>query len=190
MNANDFPSMIAQRVTLRQFVPEDARKIYLLSQESGLRTWLPDQVYDSEEQALKVLLYLIETLRDPGNPALGPYVLGVHFNESNELIGHVGLSPLHGQVEIGYAIEDKHQGKGLATQVVRAMSDSALTRFELPRVLGIVASDNAASCRVLVRAGFVLVEESMGSLHGLERRIRRYEKTRPSAIAWLPGDGG
>ena len=178
MKTKDSPPIIAPRVTLRYFVPEDARKVFVMSQESGLRTWLPDQVYASEEQAFEVLQYLIEKCHDPGAPTLAPYVLGVCLNGSDELIGHVGLSPLNGQVEIGYAIEDRHQGGGLASQAVRAMSDFALARFDLPRVLGIVATDNAASCRVLEHAGFVLAEESLGKLHGHSGLVRTYEKAR------------
>jgi ribosomal-protein-alanine N-acetyltransferase len=163
-------------VTLRHLVPEDAPKLYAMSLESGLRTWLPDQVYTSELNALEVTHFLIEKCRDPGVPSIAPYVLGVCLKDTSELIGHVGLSPFDGQVEIGYAIEDKHQGKGFASDAVRAMSDWALLHFELPRILGIVATDNASSCRVLERAGFILATESMKTLNGRPGLVRRYER--------------
>ena len=176
MNSSDSPPIIAQTVTLRLFVPEDASKALVMSQESGSRMWLPDQVYENEAGALEAMLYLIEKCHDPGMPSVGPYVLGVCLNDTRELIGHVGLSPFKGEVEIGYAIEDVHQGKGLAAQAVRAMSDWGLARFALPRILGIVSAENVASCRVLQRAGFDLVEEWMGKLHGRSGLIRQYEK--------------
>jgi len=176
MNTTDSPPIVARSVMLRCFVPEDAPKVFEMSQEDGLRRWIPDQVYEDEAATMEVLDYLIGKYRDPGTPSLAPYVLGVCLNDSGELIGHVGLSPLDGQVEIGYAIEDKHQGQGLASQAVRAMSEWALAHFELPRILGIVAIDNIASSRVLERAGFELAEESMGSLHGRSGLVRRYEK--------------
>jgi ribosomal-protein-alanine N-acetyltransferase len=178
MNAKDSVPIRSRTVTLRYFVPEDALKVFVMSQEPGMRTWLPDQVYESEVRALEVLRYLIEKYRDPGTPSLAPYVLGVCLSDSGELIGHVGLSPLNGQTEVGYAIEDRHQGKGFASQAVRAMSEWALTRCALPRVLGIVATDNAASCKVLQYAGFELIEESMGTLHGRSGLVRTYEKAR------------
>jgi ribosomal-protein-alanine N-acetyltransferase len=178
MNARDSLPIMSRTVALRYFVPEDAPKVFVMSQEPGMRTWLPDQVYKSELRALEVLRYLIEKYRDPGTPSLAPYVLGVCLNDSGELIGHVGVSPLNGQIEIGYAIEDRHQGKGCASQAARAMSEWALTRFALPRVLGIVATDNAASCKVLQYAGFELIEESMGKLHGRSGLVRIYEKAR------------
>jgi ribosomal-protein-alanine N-acetyltransferase len=180
MNASYSPPIIVGAVALRHFVPEDAHKAFVMSQESGLRTWLPDQVYESELAALEVVQFLIGKCRDPGMPSLAPYVLGVSLKNSSELIGHVGLSPFDGQVEIGYAIEDRQQGNGFASDAVRAMSEWALERFALPRVLGIVATDNVASCRVLERADFVLAAESMKTLNGRSGLVRRYEKTRPA----------
>ncbi len=68
--------------------------------------------------------------------------------------------------------------EGLASQAVRAMSEWALTRFGLPRILGVVATDNAASCKVLENAGFELIGESMGKLHGRCGLVRTYEIVR------------
>ncbi|MBN1425996.1 GNAT family N-acetyltransferase [Candidatus Fermentibacteria bacterium] len=166
--------ILTRRLTLRPFVLDDAAKVFAMSQEGGMRTWIPDQVYADEREAREVLCYLISQYADPGTPAAGPYVLGVCLRGNGELVGHVGLSPLRGTVEIGYAIEEKHQGKGLASEAVAAMSEWGLRRFKLPHILGIVAADNVASCRVLERAGYALVEEAEGRLHGHQGLIRTY----------------
>ena len=176
MKTNSSPPVTSRSVTLRCFVDEDAPKVFAMSQQAGLRAWLPDQVYDSEAGAREVLRYLIEKYRDPATPSLAPYVLGVCLNGSQELIGHAGLSPLGGQVEVGYAIEQKHQGRGFASEAVKAMSEWAGTFFGLSRILGVVASDNVASCRVLQHAGFELTGESMGELHGRPGLVRTYER--------------
>lgn len=170
------PPILSRTVALRFFVPEDAPKAFAMSRESGVRAWLPDQVYESEAHALGALRHLIEKCHDPGNPSLGPYVLGVCVHGSRELIGHVGLSPLGDRVEIGYAIEEGRQRQGFASEAVRAMAEWALPRFSLPRIIGIAAADNAASCKVLENAGFQLAEESIRSLHGRTRLVRTYEK--------------
>ena len=168
----------SQSLVLRGFVLEDAPKVYALSQEPGMRTWIPDQVYENYAVALGVIRDLIGMYLDPGTPARAPYVLGVCLRDSLELIGHVGLSPLNGQIEIGFSIEERYQGRGYASEAVRAMLSWAFPRFSMSRVLGIVASDNAASCRVLQRAGFELANESSGSLHGRSGLIRTYHRLR------------
>jgi RimJ/RimL family protein N-acetyltransferase len=176
MEVKPDPPISSQALVLRRFTSEDAAKVYALSQESGLRTWLPDQVYENEAVALDVLQDLISRYTNPGTPVRAPYVLGVCLRGSLELIGHVGLSPLDGEVEVGFAIADRHQGRGYACEAVRAMLAWAIPRFNLPRVLGIVASDNAASCSVLERAGFELASQSVGRLHGRQGLIRVYHR--------------
>lgn len=186
------PSDASQSVVLRSFVDGDAPKLHVMSREPALQTWLPDQVYESKADALEVLRHLGEKCRDPGSPARAPYVLAVCLKASMELIGHVGLSPIEGQVEVGYAIEEKHHGKGFASEAVGAMVKWGLERFELPRILGIVAADNAASCRVLERADFELASESTGSLHNRAGLIRTYQRMRIAgkSIARHPGAAG
>jgi ribosomal-protein-alanine N-acetyltransferase len=182
MIGNASPPIMSKSVVLRCFVLEDAPKIFAMSQEPGMRTWIPDQVYDSEAHALEVLRYLMETCRDPGVPSLAPYVLGVCIRGTGELIGHVGLSPLDGQIEIGYAIEQGRQGRGFASEAVRAMAEWALSRLAPPRILGVVAADNGASCKVLQNAGFQLAAESIRTLHGRSGLVRTYQLEPSSPI--------
>lgn len=172
------PPITTTSLSLRTFVPEDAPKVFAMSQEIGMRTWLADQVYEDAEAALEVLRHLIAKCRDPGTPALGAYVLGICLTRSSELIGHVGLSPLGDQVEVGFAIEQRFQGRGFATEAVRALAEWGLHRFGLAQVFGIAASENTASCRVLERAGFAFMDESLRSLHGRTRRVRTYRMNR------------
>jgi [ribosomal protein S5]-alanine N-acetyltransferase len=149
------------RLRLRAFTLADVPKLFVMSVEDGMRRWIPDQVYRNEEHAEAVVRALIAFTDLVPDPRVRPYVLGVAHTETGSLIGHVGLSPARGSVEIGYAIEQCHHGKGLATEAVTAMSDWALTALRLPEVLGIVAVDNAPSRSVLEKAGFVRSEESV-----------------------------
>ncbi len=168
-----------ESLTLRAFTLADAPKVLAMSRERGMREWIPDQVYADEAEAAGVLRYLIGEYSKSDAPARAPFVLGVCVGDSDELVGHVGLSPYEGVVEIGYAIEDAHQGRGLATGAARALSDWGIRVFDLPFVDGVVASDNVASCRVLERAGFDLVGEDRRSMHGLVRPVKTYRKWAP-----------
>jgi [ribosomal protein S5]-alanine N-acetyltransferase len=140
------------RLLLRPFTLADVPKLFLLSQEDALRRWIPDQVYRDEHEAEEVLRALIaHTDRGP-DPASRPYVLAIEHD--GELIGHVGLSPARSSVELGYAIEQRLHGRGLATEAVTTASSWALSELRLPEVLGIVDATNASSCRVLEKSGF------------------------------------
>lgn len=164
-------------LTLRPFTPADTSQVFAMSQQAGLRAWIPDQVYADEDEAARVLRHLIDQYGNPEAPVKAPLVLGVCLRSTGALIGHVGLSPAGEAVEIGYAIDDAHQGRGLATEAVRAMADWGIRTFALPGIDAFVASDNAGSCKVLEKAGFALRGEAMQSMHGVVRLVRTYRIT-------------
>lgn len=154
-------------VSLRPLSPADVPKIFAMSQEAGLRRWLPDQVYRDEAHAAEVVARLAALTAQPPDPGARAYVLGIELVETRALVGHVGLSPCRGSIEIGYAVDERMQGRGIATAAVRAMADWALDELGIPEVLGVVADGNVGSCRVLEKAGFVNVSA------GLYRRTAR-----------------
>jgi len=144
------------RLLLRPFSLADVPKVFVMGGEEGMRRWIPDQVYRDQEHAEHVVRALMVHTESPPDPRVRPFVLGIEHKETASLIGHVGLSPARGSVEIGYAIEQRLYGNGFATEAVTAMVRWGLIELRLPEVLGIVAVDNLPSRRVLEKAGFVL----------------------------------
>jgi ribosomal-protein-alanine N-acetyltransferase len=158
------------RLRLREFALTDVPKLFVLSHEAGMRRWIPDQVYRDEAHAAEVARALMAYTAMPPDPRAQPYVMAVEQRDSGELIGHVGLSAARGSVEIGYAIEERLHGQGLATEAVTAVARWALGELGLPEVLGIVAAENLSSCRVLEKAGFRrIAEEIRGGAEGSSR---------------------
>lgn len=169
--------IVTRRILLRPFVPADAPKLLVMSNEAGLRRWIPDQVYRDREHAEQVARALASFTDQPPDPRARPYVLGIEDLATAALIGHVGLSPARGSVEVGYAIEQRLHGHGLATEAVIAMTDWASTELGLPEVLGIVAADNLPSCRVLEKAGFVRTAEEVKVAAGQPCTTAVYRRT-------------
>jgi ribosomal-protein-alanine N-acetyltransferase len=145
-----------QRLLLRKFTNEDVYKVYLMSLEEGMKEFLPDQVYENEEEAKQVVEYLMAQYVEDPTPNKTPYVLGIVLKDTNELIGHI--------IEIGYAIEDKYQGKGFATEAVKAMSEWSLKELQLSSVWGIIDKNNTGSIKVLEKAGYIFQEEIKNKL--------------------------
>jgi [ribosomal protein S5]-alanine N-acetyltransferase len=114
----------------------------------------------------------VELTEGDPDPRERPYVLGIEHRPTGSLIGHVGLSPARGSVEIGYAIEELLHGQGLATEAVAGMTTWSLEELGLPEVLGVVAAANVASCRVLEKADFTRMHEEVAG-EGTTRIYRR-----------------
>lgn len=56
--------------------------------------------------------------------------------------------------EVGYWISQAYWGRGIATAAVQAVTAFAMAEHGLTRVFALPFAENAASCRVLEKAGF------------------------------------
>jgi ribosomal-protein-alanine N-acetyltransferase len=78
----------------------------------------------------------------------------------NEAAGGIGfmLQPDVERVsaEIGYWLGEIHWGRGICTDALRAVTQYAIEQHGLTRVFALPFAHNAASCRVLEKAGFVV----------------------------------
>jgi RimJ/RimL family protein N-acetyltransferase len=164
---------------VRRFVPADAPAVFALSREAAARRWLPSQVCRDEAHAVSLLDFLIGCYESAPDPRHGPWVFALEHRADRELVGHVGLSPFEGDVEIGFGVGERWQGRGLATEAVAAVSRWALTAFALPRILGITAAANIASQRTLARAGFTAAGERRIVFQGEEQDVRVFELPAP-----------
>lgn len=163
-------------LVLRHFELEDTAAVYALSNESSSRQWLPSQVYADEAAARGALAFLIDQYETPADPRRGPYVLAIDHRTDGTLIGHVGLSPFEDDVEIGFAVAEAYQRRGLAVEAVIASCRWAFGRFALPRILAITANENQSSQKVLARAGFEHQADRVMSFQGSKQAVRVYHR--------------
>lgn len=168
------PIVQTPSLVLRHLGISDTKAIFKFSQETGIKTWIPDQVYEDEQEAHEVLHFLIAQYQEPSTPAKSPYVLAVCLRSTGALIGHVGFSPYDREAEIGYAIADAYQGLGYAKQAVTAASAWALSAFNLGSVIGMVAEENIASRRVLEASGYKEISSELRGHHGAKRVVTMY----------------
>lgn len=161
-------------LVLRPFVLEDAGTALALSNEETYRTWLPSQVYEDHGDVVAALESLIRQFSTPANPRKGPYVLAIESRAARALIGHVGFSPLGDDVEIGFAIGQRHQRRGLATEAIVAASRWTLRSFDLERIIGITSSRNIASRRTLLSAGFAYEGDEVMDFQGAQQPVSIY----------------
>lgn len=167
-------------LTLRHFVSADAPLLLRLNGEESTRHWLPSHVYPDLSHARTAVDYLIGCYSSPGDARHGPYVLGVELHRTGELLGHVGFSPLDGEVEVSYAIAESARGHGYAAEALVEACGWAANAFALSSLTAITASANLASRRALDRAGFLYRADETMRFQGTEQRVSRY--------VWLPLD--
>lgn len=77
---------------------------------------------------------------------------------AGEAVGGIGII-LHndierGTAEIGYWLSEAHWGRGIITTALRAVTGYAFGHFDLQRIYAVPFARNAASARVLEKAGY------------------------------------
>src|SRR5262249_23651742 len=116
----------------------------------------------------------IDQCASPGNPRLGAYVLGVEDGATGQLLGHVGFSPLGGEVEVSYAIAEYARGRGYGSEALGNACRWVAGTFAVDEIIAITATANTASRRTLARASFVHAKDEVMRFQGTEQPVSRY----------------
>ncbi|MDD2912976.1 MAG: GNAT family protein, partial [Candidatus Bipolaricaulis anaerobius] len=116
-------------------------------------------------------LYLQELLHDPS--ALGWGIWIPIDRGANAVVGDAGFKGRpapDGTVEIGYGTAPAFRGRGYATEAVQALIGWAFTQPAVEQVVAECVPENAASIRVLAKAGFRCTSAQAGSLRWARSR--------------------
>ncbi|MBR6185325.1 MAG: GNAT family N-acetyltransferase [Clostridia bacterium] len=151
-----------ERLKLRRLEPEDAENLYRIHLDEDVKHWFPNESYADVEEAREAIAFFAGCV----DRKELPYVLAVEEKATGELIGDTGLSEVEGkpgEAEIGYVIRRANRGRGYAAELARAMGAFAHTAFQIKVMYGRVVKGNAASARVLEKAGYRFAAEEHGA---------------------------
>ena len=165
-----------ERLLITEFTADMARQVHLNSLDEDTRRFVPDEVFETEEEAEAAVT---ELMKQYGRTD-GPLVYPVFTRRHNRNIGYVQLVPTEdGHWEIGYHIAKDCTGNGYATEAVRAFLGEMTGRLAIREVYGICLAENAASRRVLDKCGFKPVYEGRGNYQGEQREVYQSLWERP-----------
>jgi RimJ/RimL family protein N-acetyltransferase len=174
---HSFRELLTDRLRLRRSVPEDAPAITAYRTEPMVHRWQGWERTDVEGVRAE-----IEEMaaRAPGEDG-GWVQLSVEERDTGRLVGDVGMSPAEGEpgvMKVGYTMSPDSQGKGYATEAVRALVAYAFDRLGADVVRAFAHGDNVASHRVAEKAGLTLVERIERHRDGATFQVVRYELAR------------
>ncbi|MFQ5833977.1 MAG: GNAT family N-acetyltransferase [Candidatus Thorarchaeota archaeon] len=155
----DLPSKLeSHRVVVRKYAKGDGRHLYGLLQRDNNRELLKEHAeeikdIDSEKDAeIKVRRHAAEwTARER-------FVMGIWLKSDNEYIGEIWIEPKKWEVpsfELGYFLDQGHQGKGLATEAARRSIDFIFDDLNAHKMIVITRDNNERSWRLAERLGLV-----------------------------------
>ncbi|WP_342442994.1 GNAT family protein [Lysinibacillus sp. FSL K6-0057] len=145
---------INQDLALRMITPEDAEKVFALTDASReyLKEWLPWLDFTRELADTKA--YIEGCIK--GHKANSSLSLVILFN--NEIVGIAGfntINPSNKIGTIGYWLSEGAQGHGIMTKTVKALLQYAFETLKLHKVEIRVAEANHKSRAIPERLGFI-----------------------------------
>ena len=141
--------------------------IWKNSLDEDNRKYVPDEVFESLEEASDVVGFIIRSYDSKD----GPFIYAIIRKSDNANLGYVQLIKIEEGWEIGYHIAKMYTGNGYATRSVKLFLKYLKEHTIIKEIYGIALKSNKASIRVLEKCGFKIVFDDVGVYQGSRRRI-------------------
>ena len=158
-----------KRISLVYLDESMINDVWQNSLDEDNRKYVPDEVFETLEDATEVVNQIIESYESED----GPFIFAVIKKEDNANIGYVQLVKIEEGWEIGYHIAMKYAGNGYATEAVKLFLKYLKDNSDIKEIYGVALAENKASRRVLQKCGFELIYEGDGLYQGKKRKIIR-----------------
>ncbi len=162
-----------ERLIITEFTMDMAEAVHLNSLDEDNRRFVPDEVFETVEDAADTVGFLMGVYQNGDGPLVYPALL-----KDGTYIGYVQAVPFDdGTWEIGYHIGGNFTKQGYATEMVQAFLPVIMPKLDLDFIWGICLAENKASVKVMEKCGFVKEFEGVGPYQGAERPICRFRYT-------------
>jgi [ribosomal protein S5]-alanine N-acetyltransferase len=145
------------RLILRDFLYEDADDFFEMDSDVEVHKFLGNKPILSLEETIKMIDYVRQQY-DENN--IGRWT--VIDKVTKEYLGWAGLkfitTPINGYLDIydiGYRLNKKHWGKGIASEASKAALDYGFNTMHLEEIHGAAHVENMASQAILKKLGMV-----------------------------------
>ena len=162
--------IVSDRLTITEFDESMIESVHKNSLDEDIRKFVPDEVFETVEDAHKTISFLIKCYKDDKGPFVYPILL-----KNGDNIGYVQAIPIISGWEIGYHIAKRHTRNGYATEAVKTFLPIIMKRLCINEIEALCATENIASKRVLEKSGFELFYSGFGEYQGNNRLICKYK---------------
>ena len=163
-----------KRLSIVPFTLDMAKDVHLNSLDPDTRRFLPDEVFETVEEAAETLSFLMSVYENGDGPLVYPFLLKDGSNA-----GYVQAVPVdNGEWEIGYHTGKHYTGHGYATEAIKAFLPVIMDHLQIDHIYGVCLADNAASVRVLEKCGFERIFDGISNYQDKNTHVVKYLFTR------------
>jgi RimJ/RimL family protein N-acetyltransferase len=135
------------RLRLRRYRAADIPALVAALNDWSVAQWLARTPYPYVVGSAESFLADADAAHAAGRRAIADRV-------TDALLGGIGIEPVDGRIALGYWLGPAQWGRGIASEAVTALVAHGFATMGLERLHATTDPDNAASQRVLVKAGF------------------------------------
>ncbi|WP_243128275.1 GNAT family N-acetyltransferase [Clostridium chromiireducens] len=149
-----FPHIVADEITLRKIVVSDLDSLFEIYNNEKLFQYSPLMLKKNKDTVANMIGHFERDFNKRKE-----IFLGICLNsEPNNIVGVAEIFDYSHDVNmitIGYRLNDRFWGKGIATKTVKAMTDYLFNDIGINRIQAFVMPENIKSQNVLQRNSFV-----------------------------------
>jgi RimJ/RimL family protein N-acetyltransferase len=159
--------LATERLRLRRWRDGDLEPLSGLNADPEVTRWLGDGAPMTKEESAELLARITRHWDEHG---FG--LFAAEERASGDLAGFVGLHyptflpEAVGEVEVGWRLDRRFWGRGLATEAARASVAYGFADLGLPRIVSLIRPENARSVAVARRLGMSLAASHSHPLDG------------------------
>ena len=159
-----------ERLIISEFTMDMAEAVHLNSLDEDNRRFVPDEVFETVEEAADTVGFLMGVYENGDGPLVYPVLL-----KDSTYIGYVQAVPFDdGTWEVGYHIGANYTKPGYANEAVKAFLPIIMPKLGISQIVGICLADNKASVKVMERSGFIKEFEGVGTYQEEESLICKF----------------
>lgn len=147
----DLPALETERLILRKMALNDAEAVFAYASDPEVSRYTLWEMHRSIEDSRAFLELTTQKNENGGEPDWG-----IVYRGDGCLVGACGLvnwEAEHARAEVGFVLSREYWGRGLMPEAVRAMFRFGFERMNLNRIEARCIAENAASARVMEKAG-------------------------------------
>ncbi|MDF2513085.1 MAG: acetyltransferase family protein [Herbinix sp.] len=148
------PYIVTDKVILRKIVDTDIEGLFEIYNNKNVFTYIPGDIKKNKETVQNMIGHFERDFHKRKT-----IFLGIYLPEAPEQI--VGVAEMFeyddkvNMITIGYRLNERYWGKGIATQTVKAMVDYLFNTVGINRIQAFVMPANVKSQKVLEKNNFI-----------------------------------
>lgn len=162
LNFSPFPVLETERLVLRVLQPCDANNIFALRSNDEINQYINRKKAETIDDALKFIERITQNIAR--NETL---LWAIELKKDKSFAGSAllwNIKKEKNEIEVGYELLPAFQGKGIASEAIKAVIDFAFNALEAETIVAVVDKRNTASLKLLQHLNFVYSGKHEGEI--------------------------